>query len=194
MDFNTANKSFYEEFIHLLSNNKEEDDNKFEELCMITNENLTEYSVKLSCNHTFNYIPLFNSMVAYFKSLHTFNIFKNNSIVCPYCRTVTNGILQYVPELNVKMIGINKPKQRVYGNNKCDYIDKSGKLCDRKCYYKKCSLHLKKRKNTDSSISKQKSKYQCKAFTIKGSKCKKSSTIEGGLCKIHNKINNNISS
>jgi hypothetical protein len=66
-------------------------------LCLITNEPLTDLSVKLSCGHEFNYIPLYKEVI-------TQKVVKNNlenckllanELKCPYCRKIQRTLLPY---------------------------------------------------------------------------------------------------
>ena len=104
---------FYEELYKSLdieeTNEKTEEDNN---LCLITNQPLTDNFVKLNCSHKFNYIPLF---LDFKNHKQKFNGMEGSSsklatdeIRCPYCRTKQNGVLPYYEELGFpKINGVN---------------------------------------------------------------------------------------
>lgn len=88
---------------------KTEDDNN---LCLITNQPLTDKFVKMECGHKFNYIPLFNDLVNHKKKFNnmegTATHLKNNEIRCPYCRKKTAEVLPYYEDLGLaKVNGVN---------------------------------------------------------------------------------------
>ena len=88
---------------------KTEDDNN---LCLITNQTLTDKFVTMECGHKFNYIPLFNDLVNHKKKFNnmegTATHLKNNEIRCPYCRKKTAEVLPYYEDLGLaKVNGVN---------------------------------------------------------------------------------------
>ena len=88
---------------------KTEDDNN---LCLITNQPLTDKFVTMECGHKFNYIPLFNDLVNHKKKFNnmegTATHLKNNEIRCPYCRKKTAEVLPYYEDLGLaKVNGVN---------------------------------------------------------------------------------------
>ena len=91
------------------SNAKTEiDDN----LCLITNQLLTDNFVKLNCGHKFNYEPLFNDILNHKKKYNQMEssqtALTNNEIRCPYCRTKQKGVLPYCEDLTFpKVNGVN---------------------------------------------------------------------------------------
>lgn len=113
--------------------NKEEDtyessENKNEQLCLISHMPLTFNSVKLPCNHVFNYLPLYDELVL----VHAYN--KNINIKCPYCRTISTRLLPYIPLPGVeKRYGINSPKSLCMNSPKCLYKMKNGKYKGLEC-------------------------------------------------------------
>lgn len=50
---------------------------------------LTYNFIKLPCNHSFNYLPLYNELTLT-------NTYKR-SIKCPYCRTLSSKLIPYIP-------------------------------------------------------------------------------------------------
>lgn len=106
----------------------EEDDN----LCLISNNQLTDKFVKLECGHKFNYIPLYLDVKNH-KQL--FNLMESTSsrlnideIRCPYCRKRQKGLLPYYEEFGLKEHGVNyiDPNINYYvssnGKKKCEYL------------------------------------------------------------------------
>ena len=91
------------------NNQKTEEDNN---LCLISNETLTDKYVTMECGHKFNYLPLyldvknhkqkFNGMEGSSTRLY------QDEIRCPYCRKKQSGVLPYYEELGLeKLHGIN---------------------------------------------------------------------------------------
>ena len=101
-------------FKELCETTQDLDDSSDVSKCLLTGAKLTDNYIRLSCGHTFNYIPLF-------KELHTNKYIINkgfyiqNNIKCPYCRSYSNFILPYIPTENSnelyskKINGINHP-------------------------------------------------------------------------------------
>jgi hypothetical protein len=93
----------------------EENEQKTEEdndLCLITNQPLTDNYVKLDCGHKFNYCPLYQDIKNHKEK---YNIMERRSsrlaldeIRCPYCRTKQKGVLPYYEEFNLEKVnGVN---------------------------------------------------------------------------------------
>jgi hypothetical protein len=104
---------FYEELYKSLdieeTNEKTEEDNN---LCLITNQPLTDNFVKLNCGHKFNYIPLFLDLKNHKQKFNgmegSSSKLATDEIRCPYCRTKQNGVLPYYEELGFpKINGVN---------------------------------------------------------------------------------------
>ena len=118
-----------------------DDDNN---ICLITNQVLTDKFVQLQCGHKFNYVPLFldiknhkqkfNHLEGNATRSHT------NEIRCPYCRYKHSGVLPYYEEFGYEKInGVNHFDPCVKGYHtisykQCDYLtpnlkyDPSGNL------------------------------------------------------------------
>jgi len=104
---------FYQELFHSL-NDKElnlEEKNE-DDICLITNNTLTENFIKLDCGHTFNYLPLYKDIMNHknkFNSMETKDsILKITQIRCPYCRTIHNKLIPYIEMEGVeKKHGVN---------------------------------------------------------------------------------------
>ena len=98
-----GNINFFEE---LNSKNNNEDNFLLNDKCYITYEPLDENSITLSCNHSFNYKPLFYTLYnELYRPTSTSKI-----IHCPYCRKPQSNkyCLTYIPELiDVFVYGVN---------------------------------------------------------------------------------------
>jgi hypothetical protein len=106
------NIDFYSELNKLLNkdNSVEEGTKNKEEVCLISNEVLTDKFVKLNCGHCFNYIPLYKDLVNQKQKFNIMEIseIKKDEIRCPYCRTKQQGVLTYYEELGLpKVNGVN---------------------------------------------------------------------------------------
>lgn len=105
-----SNIDFYNELYNSLD--KEDIDKDNNENCLITNQPLTEKYIKLCCGHTFNYLPLFNDIVAHKKKFNhmesPLNILSAKQIRCPYCRNVQHTLLPYYENFGIKKVhGVN---------------------------------------------------------------------------------------
>jgi hypothetical protein len=81
-------------------------------LCLITNQPLTDKFIQLNCSHKFNYIPLYYDVYNHKKKFNNMeassNLLKVNEIRCPYCRTKQIGVLPYYPDIiSDKINGVN---------------------------------------------------------------------------------------
>ena len=102
----------------------EETDN----MCLISNEPLTDKYITMGCGHMFNYIPLYMDIKNHkqkFNSMEgTATCLYHDEIRCPYCRKKQKGLLPYYEELGLaKIRGVN-------------YIDHSSSSQ----HYKKCEF------------------------------------------------------
>jgi hypothetical protein len=102
------------DFFAELYKSLDEDDNLNEEsnLCLITDQPLTDKYVQLQCGHKFNYGPLFLDIKNHKQKFNHLEggttQLKINEIRCPYCRHKHEGILPYYPELGFSKInGVN---------------------------------------------------------------------------------------
>ena len=113
-----GNINFFDE----LNNEVDEvDDNDYDiQMCTISHTPLTYNYIKMPCNHSFNYLPLYNEL-----SLINTN---KKSIKCPYCRTISSKLIPYIPLPGVeKRYGVNTPKKLCMDSPKCLYKLKNGK-------------------------------------------------------------------
>jgi len=81
-------------------------------VCLITNQPLTDKHVIMECGHKFNYIPIYKDIVNH---KNKFNVLEGgngklntNQIRCPYCRNKQYKLLPYYEDLNLpKVNGVN---------------------------------------------------------------------------------------
>jgi len=124
-NYNTEGIDFFAELYKSLD---EAENNNDKNVCLITDNILTDNHVVLECGHKFNYIPLFNDIRAHKTKLNCLeaNYVKINEIRCPYCRARQKTLLPYYPELGLpKIIGVNKqhlaPPLKTYFTGACQY-------------------------------------------------------------------------
>lgn len=109
---------------------KEDTNNDFDNVCLISGTPLNNNYITLTCNHKFNYVPLYNDIIQQKKyNPNNFRRLKISEIACPYCRKINNKLIPYIPIYkNVeKIYGINNPKEFCMKINNCEWIFKSGK-------------------------------------------------------------------
>jgi hypothetical protein len=169
--------------INTVSDDEDDDDKN---ICLITNEELVEYNIKLLCGHQFNYQPLFNEVYNQKHKCNNLEVAKLNKIQikCPYCRTIQNKLLPYLPDIvSEKYDGVNSPQKYCMFLNTCNHVFKTGKKngqkCNKCCNEEKCKQHI----NIKSTCT--------KLYTITGEsptlndKCKsilKSGENKGNIC------------
>lgn len=133
-------------FFKLLNEELNKEYKKEDNLCLISHEPLEDNCIKLECNHSFNYEPLFNE-VCNQKLVHSKTEIQKllkNQIKCPYCRNVQFYLLP--PRdgfLNIKFV--NFPLKYCMKLNNCSYKFKRGKnkgiICNKQCIDDFCSRH-----------------------------------------------------
>ena len=157
----------------------EEDDDI--EKCLITNQCLETPYIKLCCGHKFNYMPLFNEIVAQKKNFYEIKKLKIYQLKCPYCRNIQNNLLPQRKNYPI-WNGVNSPLKFCMFLNECSYKNKDGKVCGVGTNGEHCKRH--------ANILK-KFKSQCMCETLSGVRCKNSGSKilfkdkEIILCKIH---------
>jgi hypothetical protein len=120
------NLNFYEE---LLKDDPDENNNNNENSCLLTGLPLVKNFIELSCNHKFNYDALYKevSKQKMYNELDTQHLMLNQ-IRCPYCRTITNKLLPYIPLINSqKVTGVNSPDKFTMTHKICSYVFMCGK-------------------------------------------------------------------
>ena len=115
---------FYAELYKSLDIEEELEEDK--NICLITNQPLTDKHVILDCGHKFNYIPIYKDIVNHkqkFNGMEGGNgRLGTNQIRCPYCRKKQDKLLPYYEELGLaKVNGVNfcdpNIKQTNYSSN-----------------------------------------------------------------------------
>ena len=146
------NALFYANLYELL----EEDNDDYENCCLIDGQVLDKNCIELKCKHKFNYLSILNEVQNQKKKnfLETHTI-KSYEIKCPYCRSVHSGILPYKSELFEKKIkGVNWPPSKVLKFKSCIALLKSGKrkgeMCGKPCIDKFCNRHNKIKKISEN--------------------------------------------
>ena len=197
--FAELNKSSSNNNIIIDTNNTNENDKNNDnalEKCLITNKPLDKNHIKLECNHTFNFIPLYLEIKQQ-KTIKNFNeiiLLKKNQIKCPYCRNIQSKLLPYYNKHNVslesniveKISGVNIPKKDCMWLHKCSGVFKGGpnkgQRCNKPCNDFMCSQHIKQLdKNKNNNIIKRTTPVninnqtcnKCNATNLNGKKCKK---------------------
>ena len=180
---------------NIIIDNDNENDLSLEK-CLISNKPLDKNHIKLECNHTFNFIPLYLEIKQQ-KTIKNFNeiiLLKKNQIKCPYCRNIQSKLLPYYNKHNVslesniveKISGVNIPKKDCMWLHKCSGVFKGGpnkgQRCNKPCNDFMCSQHIKQLdKNKNNNIIKRTTPVninnqtcnKCNATNLNGKKCKK---------------------
>lgn len=176
--FNDANEAFFADFMKCISTEQDDEPVEDASLCLITNEPLKEYAVRLNCGHSFNYEALASAIFEYKNDQMRNHIIVGKDTYCPYCREKTQGLMPCTPK-SEKITGVNMPHKYSFGTNICKHIMTSKKECGRKCYFDKCHLHLG---TPDACV------VMCKGVTKSGAPCKnKASSAVDNYCKLHQK-------
>jgi hypothetical protein len=140
-----GNIDFYKELYESLDDNDNDDAEipKTNNLCLITNAPLEKDHIQLFCNHSFNYIPLYNDLCKQKKN-GTESYHKKNLIKCPYCRSLHEYILPFNPNVTpvygvntLNSIYMNVVKSAYNNNNKNTPIGYTEGVCE----YKTTSHH-----------------------------------------------------
>lgn len=116
---------------------------KQNELCLISGDKLEIDLVTLPCGHKFNYSHIYNEIINQKCNINGNEIvhLSKCEIKCPYCRCVHKDLLPY----NSKYTYIKNIMKKKEKNNNCIAILKSGRnkgnMCNRKCENKLCNMH-----------------------------------------------------
>lgn len=131
---------FYSE---INSNEYNNDNLNYDNICLITNEPLIDKFVTMECGHKFNYIPLYNDLIKqkYFTNIMEESGLKINEIRCPYCRTISTQLIPFYEDFCIikdvfvrKIIGVNNYNltgniKPIYDNSY--YREKSLWVCEK---------------------------------------------------------------
>jgi hypothetical protein len=101
---------FYAELYKSLDT--EEDLEEDKNICLITNQPLTDKHIIMDCGHKFNYIPIYKDIVNHKQKFNGMEggtgRLNTNEIRCPYCRKKQYKLLPYYEELGLaKVNGVN---------------------------------------------------------------------------------------
>ena len=112
-----------EDFYKLLYATLDQPDNNQGNCCLITDEPLLEFSMKLDCGHKFNYVALYHDVANHKQKYNvmesSFGALKTNEIRCPYCRNKHPAVLPYHAALGLpKLNGVNA----VFKDKMCAYL------------------------------------------------------------------------
>jgi len=115
-----SSEDFYKQLYASLEDPDEDDSNN---CCLITNEPLLEFSMKLDCGHKFNYIPLYHDVANHKQKYNTMEsnvgALKTNELRCPYCREKHTRVLPFYESLGLpKLNGVNA----VFKDKMCAYL------------------------------------------------------------------------
>ena len=203
-----------DDFFKMLNDNSDTDIDNDINSCLISRQELNASKIRLPCNHSFNYIPLYKEIINQKKKATVTETvkLKYNQIKCPYCRTIHDYLIPYKKMEGVSCIyGVNTPRKYVYYETICNYIYKrgtnKGNQCSIRCSNEYCNSHLKyknsetvgntdikKKKNSENEIlsSTNICNYVFKKGNRKGELCGKTPTENTqdnpcNYCKMHNK-------
>ena len=106
-------------------------------ICLISKEPLHPNHITFTCNHKFNYIPIYKE-VLYQKTksntLYEVTKLNSNQMKCPYCRTITNKLLPFIPYPSVKLAkNIHSSEHDCIPATKCSHIIKK-RTGETKCH------------------------------------------------------------
>lgn len=96
------------DFKAALANDLEEE----QSICLISQQPLTKSHIQLPCKHTFNYKPLYKEIYVQktVRNMYETVRLKINELKCPYCRSVSEQLLPYLPsEEPERKAGVNGP-------------------------------------------------------------------------------------
>jgi hypothetical protein len=180
------------------------------DICLISREKLIHNHISLPCNHKFNYLPLYHEIINQKKKYSkTWNKFLATSqIKCPYCRSIYNKLIPYVPLDNVvKIRGINHPPKYCMDHQKCQWSfingKNKGKSCNNFAFQsssgKFCKRHfLLTEKKEKKIIEKKIVDESCKKCEViikngkrKHQKCGRKCVL-GDICRLHLRYNKTI--
>ena len=91
---------------------KEDEERKY---CLISKEPLEDIHIKLTCNHYFNYEPIFNEIIKQKvkKNYKEVQKLRKYEIKCPYCRNVQTELLPYNQSFKkIKLVKNSEVRER----------------------------------------------------------------------------------
>lgn len=183
-------------------------------ICLISKEKLHPNHITLKCNHKFNYIHIYKEVLYQkTKSNPIYEVTKLQSyqIKCPYCRTITNKLLPFIPYPSVRLSkSIHSVDPDCIPTSKCSHATKHRGVnknngdtkCDKNALYYEaenlllCPIHYKKyiAKKPTAGQTTIESKPRCTAILKSGvnvgKPCNSVISIDGSqYCKRHSQSN-----
>ena len=120
-------------------------------ICLISQQPLTKSQIQLPCKHTFNYKPLYKEIYVQktVRNMYETVRLKKNEIKCPYCRSVSEQLLPYLPsEEPERKTGVNCPaKYCMPYQLVCEWHNKEKSCTKPACYVDTvsyCKTHYQK--------------------------------------------------
>lgn len=177
----------------------EQEQTNCNDACLITNEPLNAFHVKLACGHAFNYEPLYQEVLRQKGRMGMHNYFEKigtYQIKCPYCRSMTNQLLPYIgnsPHPTIKrLVGVNAPATMCMPGTPCGAVKCNANAfyeCAEKMYcYRHYQIAMKPKPNPASNAT---DVTRCIAENQsgknKGNRCKLNASHGSALCKTHAK-------
>jgi hypothetical protein len=179
--------------------------NTFDEnsICLISKEKLHPNHITLSCNHKFNYIPIYKEILYQKNKSNTqYEVTKLDShqIKCPYCRTITNKLLPFIQYPSVHFSkNIHAYAPDCISAIQCSHIIKHRKKnshdtrCNKNAVYYEagnlllCPTHYSMHSSkSNASVSASKCCAILKTGQNAGKPCNNTITIDGStFCKRH---------
>jgi len=118
-------------------NNVDDSDSEEENKCLLTKVQLQKNHIILHCGHKFNYLALLEEVKQQKSRKHFINTIHfsyYSQFYCPYCRTIIDGLLPYIPvECNEKIKFVNYPISLSIKHRECCYKYMSGKNKGQQC-------------------------------------------------------------
>jgi hypothetical protein len=125
-------------------------------ICLISQQPLTKSHIQLPCKHAFNYKPLYKEIYVQKMVRNGYETarLKINEVKCPYCRSVSEQLLPYLPsEERERKTGVNSPaKYCMPYTLACDWQQTPAKACTKPACYidtvSYCKTHYQKSQET----------------------------------------------
>jgi hypothetical protein len=114
-----SSEDFYKQLYASLEDTEDNQAN----CCLITDQPLLDFSMKLDCGHTFNYVPLYHDIANHKQKYNVMEsnlgALKTTEIRCPYCRMKHPRVLPFYESLGLpKLNGVNA----VFKDKMCAYL------------------------------------------------------------------------
>jgi len=133
-------------------------------ICLISQQPLTKSHIQLPCKHAFNYKPLYKEIYVQKMVRNGYETarLKINEVKCPYCRSVSEQLLPYLPsEEPERKTGVNSPaKYCMPYTLACDWQQTPTKACTKPACYidtvSYCKTHYQKSQAPKETKEKEK--------------------------------------